>query len=53
MHFFEDFKAEMPKYADECLDYGELWNKLPETHINADKAPRQKNTKKVVQTRPD
>ncbi|CAE7865610.1 ACBP4 [Symbiodinium microadriaticum] len=33
----KDFKAEMPKYADECLDYGELWNKLTETHINADK----------------
>ncbi|CAE7438803.1 ACBP2 [Symbiodinium sp. CCMP2592] len=33
----QDFKAEMPKYADECLDYGELWNTLTETHTNADK----------------
>ncbi|CAE7841182.1 ACBP2, partial [Symbiodinium necroappetens] len=33
----QEFKAEMPKYADECLDYGELWNKLTETHTNADK----------------
>ena len=36
----QEYKAQMPKYADECLDYQDLWNKVIETHKNAENVPR-------------
>ena len=33
----QDFKATMPKYAEECLNYQDLWKKVIETHVNEEK----------------
>ncbi|CAE8641344.1 unnamed protein product [Polarella glacialis] len=29
-----DFKAEQPKYSEECLNYQDLWKNMKETHTN-------------------
>ncbi|CAE8674203.1 unnamed protein product [Polarella glacialis] len=29
-----DFKAEQPKYSEECLDYKDLWKNMKETYTN-------------------
>ncbi|CAK8992037.1 unnamed protein product [Durusdinium trenchii] len=31
------YKAEMPQYAEECLNYQDLWKKIVETHVNEEK----------------
>ncbi|CAL1159414.1 unnamed protein product [Cladocopium goreaui] len=35
----QDFKAEQPKYSEECLDYEDLWKKVIETTKGEDDEP--------------